>query len=104
MAGDHFFIQSTRITALSRDFTHASSDLGTEIDGFATSAENVNDAFGVLSESTEALTKYVEMTQATVTSLRQLQQHLEKYSEGLKQTVTNYQAGDQAQAQSFGGA
>ncbi|BDM74487.1 hypothetical protein HEK616_79740 (plasmid) [Streptomyces nigrescens] len=70
---------------------------------FATRAENVDDAFGVMSESTEVLSQYVEMPRHTVTSLRQLSAGPRHYAAGLQHTATSYQASDSAQAQQFGG-
>ncbi|MEY9944631.1 type VII secretion target [Kitasatospora sp. GAS1066B] len=103
MAGSHFSIQPDRVTAVGGDFHTASNSLGGQIDTFAGAAENVNDAFGVLSESTACLQKYVAMTQATVTSLRQLQSQLQQYSDGLDQTAKHYQQTDQHHAKKLRG-
>ncbi|PYC68027.1 ESX-1 secretion-associated protein [Streptomyces tateyamensis] len=95
MVADHFHIEPGKVEALSADFHSAAVTLGGQITAFGSKAENVNDAFGVLAESTDALQKYVTMTQATVVSLQQLQAQLEGYSQALATTVTNYQTADQ---------
>ncbi|MDH6131682.1 hypothetical protein P3T37_001056 [Kitasatospora sp. MAA4] len=98
MADDHFFIDPVKVSALGADFHSTSTGLDPKIKTFGTNAENVNDAFGILAESTAALQKYVAMTQATVTSLQQLSTQLQGYSDALAQTVTAYQKADQAHA------
>ncbi|WP_030372048.1 type VII secretion target [Streptomyces rimosus] len=103
MVHEHFSIHPAPVTALARDFTASSERLDDRISTFATRAENVNDAFGVMSESTEVLSQYVEMTRQTVTSLRQLSAGLRHYAAGLQYTVASYQGSDSAQAQQFGG-
>lgn len=64
----------------------------------------MDDAFGVLSESTEALAKYVEMTKATVTSLQQLRQQLAGYARGLDHSAASYEHTDAQHAAAFKGA
>jgi uncharacterized protein YukE len=100
---EHFFIDPPQITALAHDFSSSSSELRGKVSAFATRAENVNDAFGVMSQSTDALAKYVQMTQSTVTALQGLVGALDQYAAGLQQTVANYQATDHAHAQQLGG-
>ncbi|MGC0311885.1 ESX-1 secretion-associated protein [Kitasatospora acidiphila] len=101
MVADHFHIEPAKVTAVSADFSSSSKGMDGQLSTFATKAENVNDAFGVLAESTEALGKYVQMTQATVTSLRQLQNQLEGYSLGLAAVVKAYKATDHDNAQNL---
>jgi hypothetical protein len=103
MAHEHFSIHPGPVNALGNDFTASGDHLDGRISAFAMRAENVNDAFGVMSESTQALSTYVEMTRNTVTALRQLRTTLQNYAEGLHHTVTAYQATDSAPAQQFGG-
>ncbi|MER0480896.1 type VII secretion target [Streptomyces sp. Edi2] len=103
MAHEHFSIHPEPVTALAKDFTSSSGHLDGRISTFATRAENVDDAFGVMAESTEVLSQYVEMTRDTVTSLRQLSTGLRHYAAGLEHTVASYQGADSAQAQRFGG-
>ncbi|MFI9078398.1 ESX-1 secretion-associated protein [Streptomyces sioyaensis] len=75
-----------------------------QVKQFADKAENVDDAFGVLSESTEALAKYVDMTRATVTSLQELRRQLDGYAAGLHHSAASYEHTDAEQAHKFGGA
>jgi uncharacterized protein YukE len=103
MAHEHFSIHPGPVNALADDFTASADHLDGRVKAFATRAENVNDAFGVMSESTEALSKYVAMTQSTVTALRQLSIGLRNYAAGLHHTVVSYQGADSAQSQHFGG-
>ncbi|MFG2141531.1 ESX-1 secretion-associated protein [Streptomyces sp. NPDC048650] len=103
MAHEHFSIHPEPVTALAKDFTSSSGHLDGRIDAFAARAENVNDAFGVMSESTEVLSQYVEMTRNTVTSLRRLSAGLRHYAAGLQHTVASYHGADFVQAQQFGG-
>ncbi|MCC9310880.1 ESX-1 secretion-associated protein [Kitasatospora sp. RB6PN24] len=101
MVADHFHIEPAKVTAVSADFSSSAKTMDGQLTTFATDAENVNDAFGVLAESTEALGKYVQMTQATVTSLRQLQTQLQGYSAGLAATVKAYKDADHDNAQNL---
>jgi uncharacterized protein YukE len=101
-AADHFYIDPQPVNALAADFTSSASQLRTKVSAFAAQAENVNDAFGVMSQSTEALAKYVQMTQSTVTALQGLANALDHYATGIDQTVASYQATDQAHAQQLG--
>jgi uncharacterized protein YukE len=103
MTDEHFAIDPAPVSSLADDFTASASFLDGRITEFAARAEKVDDAFGVLAESTEALAKYVEMTQSTVTALRELSAGLATYAEGLRQNVAAYQESDTAQAQRFGG-
>nr|WP_202446595.1 type VII secretion target [Streptomyces sp. SID5468] len=102
-SSEHFFIEPGRVTALADDFSSSGRQLGGKVQAFASGAENVDDAFGVMSQSTDALAAYVRMTQSTVTALRSLVHALDQYATGLRQTVTDYQAVDQANAQRLGG-
>lgn len=104
MAQEYFSVHPEKLRALSRDFSHAGDRLDAQVKRFADKAENVDDAFGVLSESTEALAKYVEMTQATVTSLEQLRQQLAGYAKGLGQSAASYEHTDAQHAAVFKGA
>ncbi|MEU9121166.1 type VII secretion target [Streptomyces sp. NPDC048506] len=104
MAQEHFTVHPEKLRTLSGDFTHAGDRLDEQVKHFADKAENVDDAFGVLSESTEALAKYLEMTQATVTSLQQLRQQLAGYARGLDHSAASYEHTDAQHAAAFKGA
>ncbi|MFH8634947.1 ESX-1 secretion-associated protein [Streptomyces lydicus] len=103
MPHEHFSIHPEPVNALARDFTSSSEHLDSRIIAFTSRAENVNDAFGVMSESTEVLSQYVEMTRNTVASLRQLSAGLKHYAAGLQHTVASYHGADAEQARKFGG-
>ncbi|MFI0790214.1 WXG100 family type VII secretion target [Streptomyces lydicus] len=104
MAQEHFSVHPEKLRALSREFAHGGERLDAQVKHFADKAESVDDAFGVLSESTEALAKYVEMTQATVTSLQQLRQQLGGYARGLDHSAASYEYTDAQHAAAFKGA
>ncbi|MFB6438922.1 type VII secretion target [Streptomyces sp. NPDC056411] len=101
MAAEHFSVHPEKLRGLSKDFTHTGDRLDGQIKHFAGKAENVDDAFGVLSESTEALAKYVEMTKATVTSLQQLRRQLAGYASGLDHSAAGYEHTDVQHAAGF---
>ncbi|MFE2161743.1 type VII secretion target [Streptomyces lydicus] len=103
MAHEHFTAHPDKLRNLSRDFKHVESRLAGQVNLFANKAENVDDAFGILSESTDALAEYVEMTRATVTSLQQLHQQLSGYAAGLDRTAANYEHTDAEHAAAFQG-
>ncbi|MDH6143592.1 MULTISPECIES: type VII secretion target [Kitasatospora] len=102
MAADHFHIEPAKVVALSADFSSSATSLDGQVTTFAAKGENVNDAFGVMAESVDALQKYVAMTQATVTSLRQLQTQLQGYSDTLTAAVVAYQNTDRQHAKNLG--
>ncbi|MFI0903924.1 WXG100 family type VII secretion target [Streptomyces sioyaensis] len=104
MAHEHFSVHPDKLRALSTDFKHVSDRIEGQVKQFADKAANVDDAFGVLSESTEALAKYVDMTRATVISLQQLRQQLAGYAAGLNHSATSYEHTDADQANKFRGA
>ncbi|MFI1617043.1 WXG100 family type VII secretion target [Streptomyces lydicus] len=104
MAHEHFTVHPEKLRALSKDFTQNGERLDAQITHFADKAENVDDAFGVLSESTEALAKYVDMTRATVTSLQQLRRQLAGYARGLDHSAASYEHTDAQHAAAFKGA
>ncbi|WP_274916634.1 WXG100 family type VII secretion target [Streptomyces sp. WZ-12] len=103
MPHEHFSIHPEPVTALAKDFTASADHLDSRVSDFAKRAENVDDAFGVMSESTEVLSQYVEMTRHTATSLQELCTGLRNYGSGLHHTMASYQGADIAQAQQFGG-
>jgi uncharacterized protein YukE len=102
MVADHFHIEPDKVNALSADFKSSADTTGGQVATFAAKAENVNDAFGVLPESTDVLQKYVAMTQATVVSLQKLQQQLQGYSATLTAAVVAYQETDRRHARNMG--
>ncbi|MGX7757841.1 WXG100 family type VII secretion target [Streptomyces angustmyceticus] len=104
MTHEHFSVDPDKLRALSTDFQHVNDRLAGQVKQFADKAENVDDAFGVLSESTEALAKYADMTRATVTSLQQLRGQLAGYAVGLHHSAANYEHADTGQATAFKGA
>ncbi|MGX1758356.1 WXG100 family type VII secretion target [Streptomyces lydicus] len=104
MPHDHFTVHPVKLRELSDDFTHVGMRLEGQVSKFAGKAEKVDDAFGVLGESTEALDKYVEMTQATVKSLQQLRKQLAGYATGLARTAANYEHTDTQHAAELRGA
>ncbi|GAA2577568.1 WXG100 family type VII secretion target [Streptomyces tubercidicus] len=104
MTHEHFSVHPDKLRTLSTDFKHVNDRLEGQVKQFADKAENVDSAFGVLSESTEALAKYVDMTRATVTSLQQLRKQLSGYAAGLNHTAANYEHTDAGQANAFKGA
>ncbi|TXC93853.1 type VII secretion target [Streptomyces sp. ISID311] len=103
MAHEKFTAHPDKLRNLSRDFKHVESRLEGQVNQFAKKAENVDEAFGVLSESTETLAKYVEMTRSTVKNLQQLHQQLAGYAAGLDRTAANYEHTDAQHAAAFKG-
>ncbi|WP_438486615.1 WXG100 family type VII secretion target [Streptomyces sp. S186] len=104
MTHEHFTVHPDKLRALSKDFTNTGDRLDEQVARFADKAENVDDAFGVLSESTEALAQYVEMTKATVHSLQQLRKQLAGYAGGLDHSAAGYEFTDAQHATMFKGA
>ncbi len=90
------------VTALAKDFTASAGHLDGCIGDFAERAENVDDSFGVLSESTGTLSPYVEMTRHTTTALQKLSAGLRNYAAGLHHNLASYQDTESARAQQFG--
>ncbi|WP_234346006.1 ESX-1 secretion-associated protein [Streptomyces sp. NRRL F-5755] len=88
---------------MSHDFKQVGKRLEGKVSTFASTAESVDGAFGVLSESTEALAKYVEMTQATVESLKHLREQLAGYAAGLEHNAAGYEHTDAQHAAGFRG-
>lgn len=103
MAHNHFTVHPDKLRELSRDFKQVERRLEGKVGTFASAAVNVDGAFGVLSESTEALATYVEMTQATVKSLQRLREQLAGYAVGLDHNAANYEHTDARHAAGFRG-
>lgn len=55
MAHEHFSIHPEPVNSSVRDFMSSSEHLDGRISAFASRTENVDDAFGVMPESTEVL-------------------------------------------------
>ncbi|QRX95836.1 WXG100 family type VII secretion target [Streptomyces noursei] len=104
MTHEHFTVHPDKLRALSKGFAHTADRLDEQVARFADKAENVDDAFGVLSESTEALAQYVEMTKATVHSLQQLCRQLAGYASGLDRSAAGYESTDAQHTAMFKGA
>ncbi|MCZ1013723.1 hypothetical protein [Streptomyces noursei] len=66
-----------------------------------TDAEVIHEGFGVLTESEEVTSAYIEMSTDMVESLNALRQHLDHISQGLRTVQQNATASDESLAAGF---
>ncbi|WP_236573635.1 hypothetical protein [Streptomyces sp. GS7] len=66
-----------------------------------TDAEVIDKGFGVLTESEEVTSAYIEMSTDMVESLNALRQHLDHISQGLRTVQQNATASDESLAAGF---
>ncbi len=103
MSADHFLSDQAAIERLGEHFEKAASDLESRISNFLSRANEIENGFGVLTESQEALQAYHETLNNMVESLREPRSHLDEVGQALAANAKNYAASEESVTGLFGG-
>ncbi|MEV0375668.1 hypothetical protein AB0I10_38985 [Streptomyces sp. NPDC050636] len=104
MSQNESLVDAAALSKLAKSFETYGSDLESYIKEFKskTDAEVIHDGFGVLTESEEVTSAYIEMSTDMVESLNDLRQHLDHMSDGLRTVAQNATGTDESLATGFG--
>ncbi|MEW2564569.1 hypothetical protein [Streptomyces griseorubiginosus] len=104
MSGD-FYLDPQEMTKLAGAFETRAYDLASAVTAFegTTGAEQIHDGFGVLTESEEVSSAYVELATEMVESLGNLARHFDELNQAVKHNARNSAAADDALADLFKG-
>jgi hypothetical protein len=102
---DEFYIEHEAVAGLANEFRTRAEDLGEELAKFKpkTDGEAIHDGFGVLTESDEVTTAYIDLADTVHKSVRGLQKHLDDIADGLKRNASNTRKSDEAMEDLFKG-
>jgi methyl-accepting chemotaxis protein len=102
---DDFFIDPQELTKLANAFDTRAYDLSSAVRSFQskTGAEQIHDGFGLLTESEEVTSAYIELASEMAGSLEKLARHFDEVSQALKDNSKNSEASDDALADTFKG-
>lgn len=89
------------MSALAADFTAEADAVRSQTKAFEADAIQVGEAFGLLGICDGALDKYTQLVESTAKGLGQLAEVLDNEAEGIRASLQNYQALDQAVADHF---
>lgn len=103
MSKNESLVDAAALASLSKSFESHGSDLESYIKEFQgkTDAEVIHDGFGVLTESEEVTSAYIEMSTDLVETLNELRKHLDQISQGLRQVQQNATATDESLSTGF---
>ncbi|QRX90441.1 MULTISPECIES: hypothetical protein [Streptomyces] len=96
-------VDARALARLAKTFDTHGSDLETYTKEFRakTDAEVIDKGFGVLTESEEVTSAYIEMSTDMVETLNALRQHLDHISQGLRTVQQNATGTDESLAAGF---
>lgn len=100
-----FNIDPGEMAKFAKSFERRAEDLGEALAKFKpkTDSEAIHDGFGVLTESEEITSAYIELSSDMEKTVTALQKHLDKIAEGIKQNAKNTEAADEALSGIFKG-
>jgi uncharacterized protein YukE len=102
---DDFHIDPQELTKLANAFDTRAYDLSSAVKSFQskTNAEQIHDGFGLLTESEEITSAYIELATEMAESLGELTRHFDEIGQALKINAKNSEASDDALADLFKG-
>jgi uncharacterized protein YukE len=97
------YIDEGELKKLAKSFETYATDLESYLKTFkgATDAETIHDGFGVLTESEEVTSAYVELSEHMSKALGNLTRHLDGIGSNIRQHAHNTEAADDAMADTF---
>ncbi|MEE4422179.1 hypothetical protein [Streptomyces bugieae] len=103
MSAHESLVDAAALSKLAKGFESYGSDLESYIKDFRskTDAEVIHDGFGVLTESEEVTSTYIEMSNDMVETLNGLRQHFDQISQGLRTVQQNATATDESLSTGF---
>ncbi|MFJ6608432.1 hypothetical protein [Streptomyces lydicus] len=104
MAGD-MYIDAAQLTKLGKSFETHAYDLEQYVKEFSgkVGEEQIHDGFGLLTESEEVASSYIELAEHMVKSLGNLHRHLDGIGGGMRGNAKNTEAADDVMAEMFKG-
>nr|WP_202539614.1 hypothetical protein [Streptomyces sp. SID8379] len=99
------YIDESGLKKLGKSFEAYAYDLESYIKEFSskTGSEQIHDGFGVLTESEEVTSAYIDLAEHMVNSLGNLQRHLDDIGAGIRENANNTESADDAMADLFNG-
>ncbi len=103
MSKSESLVDAAALSKLAKSFETYGSDLESYLKEFQakTGSEVIHDGFGVLTESEEVTSAYIEMSREMVESLHALRKHLDHIGEGLRTVQHNATGTDESLAAGF---
>ncbi|GAA2345668.1 hypothetical protein OHT20_37375 [Streptomyces caniferus] len=103
MAKGESLVDAAALSQLAKSFETYGADLESYLKEFRakTDSEVIHDGFGVLTESEEVTSAYIEMSTDMVESLQALHKHLDHIADGLRQVQHNATTTDESLATGF---
>ncbi|MFI2264345.1 hypothetical protein [Streptomyces tubercidicus] len=103
MPQNESLVDAAALSRLAKSFETYGADLESYLKEFRakTDSEVIHDGFGVLTESEEVTSAYIEMSQHMVESLNALRQHLDHIGAGLGTVQQNATGTDESLAGGF---
>ncbi|OEU85303.1 hypothetical protein DB35_15860 [Streptomyces abyssalis] len=100
-----FHIDPGEMAKFAKSFEERAQELGEALAKFRpkTDAEAIHDGFGMLTESEEVTSAYIELSGDMEKTVEGLQKHLGKIADGIKQNAKNTEAADEALSGIFKG-
>jgi len=104
MSGD-FSLEPQELVKLANAFDTRAYDLASAVKSFQskTGAEQIHDGFGLLTESEEVTSAYVELAAEMAVAMGGLARHLDEMGQALKGNAKNSEVADDALAGLFKG-
>ncbi|MFF8784308.1 hypothetical protein [Streptomyces sp. NPDC015125] len=104
MSKNESSVDVAALSKLAKSFESHGSDLESYTKEFRskTDAEVIYDGFGVLTESEEVTSAYIEMSNDMVETLNALRRHLDQINQGLRTVQQNATTTDEALSTGFG--
>lgn len=93
-----FHIEPGEMGKFAKSFEQRAQELGEALAKFKpkTDAEAIHDGFGIMTESEEVTSAYIELSGDMEKTVQGLQKHLDKIADGIKQNAKNTEAADEA--------
>lgn len=100
-----FHIDPGEMRKFAKSFEDRAQELGEALAKFKpkTDAEAIHDGFGMLTESEEVTSAYIELSEDMESTIKGLQKHLDKIADGIKENAKNTEAADEALSGIFRG-
>lgn len=102
---DGMYIDEAQLNKLAKSFETHAYDLEQYVKEFVgkTGEEQIHDGFGLLTESDEVTSAYIELAAHMAKSLGNLHRHLDAIGDGMKGNAKNTESADDAMAEMFKG-
>lgn len=102
---DEFYISHQALESLSKAFNNEADQIGEELAKFKpkTDGEAIHDGFGMLTESKEVTSSYIDLSAHISGAVAGLQRHLHQIADSLDKNAANTERADEAMSNLFNG-